>query len=415
MTYSKTSQCGLIMLILLLTACSQPQMPTADPSPIPLPTQTTRPTATGDSTSTYTFRRIAPLADELPKLYTQFDVQVRAPADGSVWVITHQAAARWNGQTWNPIHVLEEGMLADVDDSGRLWVLRQDAEEIRAWQNGKWTTYGAPSGWTSAHIDLPWRITSRKDGTLWLPTATDVRHFDGERWTLHTLQEMGFPVLQEEDRWIIHQIAASEAGEQTWVGECYWAGPGPVGGAGVRWHTGQTWLGALAPVGPVCVSVIHTDPTGNVWIGVPEAVWRYEPSSQMWASFPVPDTSEAEQYNFTYPIDLVADASGDAWIHLQYCGGASCDTGHTRLYRLHNEEWSQIFDMREYSMFLQQLALPGSGQGWLFWDGSVYRLLGDTVEPVTALAAIGMDVSPEGKLWVVTSDGNGSALWMLEP
>jgi hypothetical protein len=413
------------MMVLLLTACRQVQTPatipvpsrtpTAHLTPVPLPTQTTHPAATVDPTSTYPFRRITSLTDQLPKLYTQLDVQVRAPADGSVWVITRQAAARWDGQTWDPIHILEEGMLADVDESGRLWVLPQDVEEIRAWQNGEWAAYSVESGWTSAHINLPWRITSRKDGTLWLPTAMDVRSFDGKRWTIHSLTEMGFPVPEEEDRWILHQITAPDAGEQTWIGECYWAGPGPVGGAGVRWRTDQTWQGASAPVGPVCVSVIHVDLVGNVWIGVPDAVWRYEPGSQTWTSLPVPDTSEVEQYNFTYPIDLVVDASGDAWIHLQYCGGASCDTGHTRLYRVHNGEWSQIFDMQEYSILLGQLALTGSGQGWLFWDGSVYQLSGDVMEPVTALAAIGMDVSPEGRLWAVTSDGNDSALWTLEP
>ncbi len=425
MTQRKLSSYLATILMFVLAGCGQSQTPTAtplssstptiSPSPTPDPTETLTPVPTASSAGAGPFQRVTSVTDQLPQLYNYMDAQLRAPADGSVWVIASQAAGRWNGQTWDFVYPLEENMLADVDESGRLWVFHQDADGIDAWQNGQWTTYGAESGWTSAHVTTPWQVSAAEDGAVWLPTDEDVRHFDGKRWTIHSLKEMGFPAVQAEDEWIVHRIALPYGGEQIWVGECYESGPGPVGGAGVRWFAKKTWRGADAPMGPDCVTVVQSDSEGNVWVGVREAVWRYDPAHQRWMSFPVPDTRQLEQYNFTYPLDLIVDASGDIWVHLQYCGGASCDTGHSRIYRIHNGQWSQMLDAQEYSMLLQQLALDGNGQTWLFWNGTIYRLAGDKATSVTELPVLAANVSPDGKVWILTSYENDNALWVLEP
>ena len=417
--------------ILTLTPTHTLIQPTHITPPMPpptrtrVPTRTRAPTRTPIPTATYPpvdpgpFRRVTSLAEPFPNLYEE--AQVRALADGSVWVITSQSVVRWDSQVWEPVHSMEEDMLADVDESGRLWLFRQDADEIAVWQDGQWTTYGAESGWTSARastagwwVPRPWRVTLGKDRTVWLPTETDVRHFDGRRWTIHTLEEMGFPTPEWGETGIVHQIALIEGGAQVWVGECQYSGPGPISDPGVRWFDGATWRGADAPVGPTCVSVVDVDLVGNVWVGAQDVVWRYEPARQKWTSFLLPETSLLG-YNFTYSRDLMVDHSGDIWVILQYCGGASCDTI-SRLHRIHTGEWSQIFETQDWWFTpLKQLALDGSGQGWLFWDGTVYQLLGDEVAPVAALAARGMDVGPDGRVWVVAGHENDAALWIFEP
>jgi hypothetical protein len=129
---------------------------------------------------------VTSLADLLPDPDT--DVQVKALADDTAWIITSQEAMRWDGQNWETVISEVEDMLATVDDDGQLWVVRPDTSEIAAWQDGQSSTYGADSGWTSAYLSgisrywapTPWRATSGAADTLWLPMEQDVRLFDGK-------------------------------------------------------------------------------------------------------------------------------------------------------------------------------------------------------------------------------------------
>ena len=66
-------------------------------------------------------------------------------------------------------------------------------------------------------------------------------------------------------------------------------------------------------------------------------------------------------------------------------------------------------------MPLKQLALDGSGQVWLFWDGTVYRLEEESMKSVASIVARGVGVSPGGKVWVVADGEDDTALWTLEP
>lgn len=416
---------GIICVLTLACSCAERFIfnvggasPTPTSSLVPPPTHTPVSIVTLPPVDSGLFQRVVSLHEPLPNLYEE--VQVRALADGLVWVITSQSVARWNGQAWDPVFSIEEDKLADVDESGRLWLFQQDADEIAVWQDGQWTTYGAESGWTKARastagwwVPKPWRVTIGKDGTVWLPTEADVRQFDGQRWTIHTLEEMGFPSLEWGETGIVHQIALIEGGAQVWVGECQYSGPGPMSSPGVRWFDGTSWSGADAPVGPTCVSVVDVDRTGNVWLGAQDALWRYEPASQKWTSFLLPQSSRLG-YNFTYTRDLIVDHFGDIWVILQYCGGASCDTI-SRLHRIHAGEWSQVLETQDWFTPLKQLALDGSGQGWLFWDGTVYKLSGDEMVPEAALAARGVHISPDGRVWMVAGYEDHADLWSLGP
>ncbi len=215
-------------------------------------------------------------------------MQVRAAADGSVWVITDRIVMRWDNQNWEFVLSESEDTLAALDDSGRLWVLRQDTSQITAWQDGQWITYAADSGWTDTHTagemswwsPASWNALSGAGGTLWLPMARDVRAFDGKRWSVYTLEDMDFPSPDLEDMGVIHRLATRAGGTEVWVGECYYSGPGPMGGQGVRWFDGKTWHGAGAPVGITCVSAVQVDAAGNVWLAAYDVVWRYGDDDQ---------------------------------------------------------------------------------------------------------------------------------------
>ncbi len=404
-------------LVLLLEPTPTPTSPT---TLVPVSTSIT--TATQPSSrsaeDTGPFRHVTTLADLLPDASS--DVEVRALADDTVWIITSQAVMRWDEQSWEVVLSESEDFLAAVDDAGRLWVMRQDTSEIAAWQDGQWTTYDGDSGWTDADTSepswwapAPWSVYTGASGTLWLPMARDVRAFDGKKWSLYTLEDMGFPPPEGEGMDIIHRLAMRDGGAEVWVGECYYSGPGPMGGQGVRWFDGMTWHGLDAPVGTACVSAIEVDSTGNVWLGVRDVVWRYVPASMMWTSYRLPEALLLD-YNFSHPRQIIIDGAGDVWVIMQLCGGASCD-GPAHLYRIRNGVWSLIVDSPDWSMPFKQLALDGSGQGWLFWDGTVYRLEGEFIKPVASIVARGVGVSPGGQVWVVAGYGDDATLWTLEP
>jgi len=393
--------------------------PTDTQVPIPTPTNTVTPTSTPPVKRNGPFRGVTSLAD-LP-LDSSGDVQVRTLSDGSVWIITSQSVLRWDGQMWEVVLSESKDMLAAVDDSGRLWVLRQDASEIAAWQDGQWTTYGADSGWTSTYISgiarwwapAPWRAYSGAAGTFWLPMEQDVRLFDGSRWNRYTLEDMGFPAMEAEDIGIVHSLAVREDGAEVWVGECYYSGPGPMGGKGVRWFDGKTWHEVEAPVGSKCVSVIEIDSLNNVWLAGSDVVRRYEPESQTWTSYLLPEALLMD-YNFTRPLQLIVDRAGDVWVMMEMCGGASCSSL-ANIYRIHNGEWSLVIDSQDWNLSRKQLVLDGSGQGWLFYDGTVYQLEAESMQSVASIMVRSVDVSLDGRMWVLDESEDDPTLWIFEP
>jgi hypothetical protein len=403
-------------------------IPTLEPTSTTIPTRTSAPTATPTSvpvaTATPTivsidpFRGVASLAGLLDD--SSGEVHVRAPADGSIWVITSQKAYRWNGQEWEIVLSENEDMLAAVDDGGQLWVLRQDTSEISVWQGGQWASYSADSGWVdpgffevSWWATTPWSVYTGAGGVLWIPMEQDVRAFDSARWKGYTLEDMGFPQPEMEDISIAHNIVIADEGAEVWVGECYYSGPGPMGGGGVRWYDGQTWHGEDAQVGSGCVSAMDVDPVGDVWLGSSDNVWRYDYKGQSWTEYSLPGDM-LSGFNFTHPRQLMVDQAGDVWVIEQMCGGASCD-GPANLYRIHNGEWSLIIDAEYWASSFKQLVLDGTGQGWLFWEGMFYQLDDKPLEPVASIATRGVDVSSDGSIWVVAGTGEDASLQVLEP
>jgi hypothetical protein len=433
----------MMWMILFMSACSQAQSstiviptdtaimakantmnPTNIPTSKPTSTFTPPPIATPTITTSPTretmgsFQVIASLADRLDD--SSGPVQVRALEDDSVWVISQHSVLRWNGKSWKEMFVLTSGIQADVDAGGRLWVLDPDSQEISSLQDEEWILYDASSGWTNtsqsdfnAWALLPWHIYLATDNTLWVPMSTDVRSFNGTHWTVYSLEDMGFPSSDIEDVIIVHSLITAEYGNETWVGECYYSGPGPIGGGGVRWFDGHAWHGADEPVGSNCVSAMYVDPMSNAWIGVYTHIWRYDHFDESWIDYSLPQAFLTE-YNFSYPLQLTVDQAGDIWVIMEMCGGASCG-GAINLYRIHQGEWSLILESSEWTSSLRQLVLDTVGRPWLFWENMLYRLDGDMNQPVAPIKTRGIGLSPSGTIWLVAGSGSYTDLLILHP
>ncbi len=436
-----------VLFAVLASACGQvrelvitPAPPSTATSPATLePTPAVSATSTNELLPTATivqpippedigpFRGVSSLPEELT--VDGGDMRLRTPADGSVWILTSQVALRWFARAWETVLSGGEVLPVDADDEGRLWALPPGEFEIAAWHPvrqrwasaGQWMAYESASGWTGTPTSEvmswwrppSWRPLTQAGGILWLPVGGELRALHGSLWTTHTLEEMGFPAPVMEDVDILLTLAVRNNGSEVWVGECYYSGPGPMGGGGVRWFDGQAWQGADTPVGTTCVSAITTDPAGNVWLGAYDTIWRYDAASQVWTSSQIPEAFLSD-YNFAYPQQLIVDQSGDVWVIMQLCGGASC-SGPAQLYRIHNGEWSLVIESPDAFAPLKQLVLDVDGQAWLFWDGVVYRLQGDAVQSVATINARGVDLGPDGRLWVAADETGGVGLWFMLP
>jgi hypothetical protein len=391
---------------------------TLRPTRTPRPTYTRRPTRTPKPPPTDTatptplpdlFRLVAPIDVDLPG-WAQ-DLQI-GPG-GTAWLTTDQAAAKLSGSTWSVYLSDISGELVGVDTAGRAWVVNEDFSEISAWDGTSWTAYAADAGW--APITGWYRRVDQgqidASGRLWLSTSQDVRVLDGERWIVFTPEEMGMGPPAFEDLMADFELAVLRDGSEIWVGGCDWGGPGPFGGRGVRWFDGQAWRGSDGPVATGCVTVIEEDPPGRVWVGVDDALWRYDPVTGDWAQLAAPNFGAADGRRHGFVTDLALDRFGDPWLIIALCGGASC-FAHQVPYHVQDGVWTQLAEPRE--MEFQRVVVDGAGTPWLFWSGDIYRMAGDTPELMAELFARSITVDANGRVWFLAWRAGQDGLWTLD-
>jgi hypothetical protein len=334
--------------------------------------------------------------------------------DGTLWATTKEGIARLVGSSWSLYLADYTGNLAGIDGSGRVWVLSEDGSEISAWDGDSWTTYGAEAGWTPL-AEAWYRDASvgQSDalGRLWFTTSQDVRILDGERWIVITPADMGMGPPVHEEIGIAFGVTILKSGA-VWVRECEWGGPGPFGGRGVRWFDGSTWHGADSPVASGCATVITEDDAGQVWMGVEENLWRYDPASGTWTEFAPPEPPVEGRFGFL--DQLVVDPSGDPWPMIVICGGASC-YGYIALYHVHDGVWTQIGDVAGYDSTQWGPIFDVDGTPWIFWDGgSVYRIVEDTPELMASLYTNSVVMDGSGRVWFRAWYQDQGWLWTLD-
>jgi hypothetical protein len=305
------------------------------------------------------------------------------------------------------------GQIVGIDAAGRVWVASDDTAEIAAWDGADWTPYTADEGWTPVgtgddwYRAINWGQNDRRE-RFWLATSEDVRVFDGKRWAVYHPEDMGIGPPEHEE--LIHDfhLRVMQESEWVWLGACEWAGPGPVGGRGVRWFDGETWQGADSPVASGCAMAIEEDPSGRVWLGVQAVVWRYDPASGDWARFAPPDDppDENERWRYGAVTDIDLDAAGDPWVTILLCGGASCDT--EVLYHVSDGVWTQVGGLG----FYRGAIIEVDGTPWFFGSG-VHRIEGATLEMVAPLLIESVAVDDTGTVWFVAQYRGAEHLWAI--
>lgn len=417
-----------ITITILMGACAPTAVPAATTTLTPKPTLVFPTlTAAPSRTSTMTFTptstpAAAPLPGALQIVIAIEDImpgniQRLLPAvDGGLWLVSDQAVVKWNDTNWKVSLPDYEGEAAGIDSSNRIWVVSQDTSRISAWDGDNWSDYDLLAGWQPIGTEDDWYRgvgwgQNDRQGRLWLNTTQDVRLFDGERWRVFTAEDMSMAQTDAGEFYSSFVVHVSQSSGAVWVGQCNWGGPGPFGGMGVRWFDGKAWLGADSPVASGCTTVIAEDQSGQLWFGVDENLWRYQPTTGVWTRFPPPEPPlEGMRFGFTDSIQC--DQSGDPWPALVLCGGASC-YGNIALYHMHDSTWTQIGEVADYEGKPYELFFSADAV-WLLRDNAIYRLSGDSPEWLADLYLQSAAVDNSGQIWLAAYVQGQAMLMKLE-
>jgi hypothetical protein len=299
--------------------------------------------------------------------------------------------------------------MVGVDNQERIWFfIDGDGSRIYYWDGGLDFVL-ADVGWETVGdigVMLGQGVVTDGEGQIWLYTDRDVRMYDRERWTIFDMDDLGMPTPPFDE--IIRNLSLHYLPgiDQIWIASCFWGGPGPIGGGGVRWYEQGVWKGGGTSAREGCALSVVEDGDGRVWMSVDEFLWRFDPNTAKWQNFPFPEPWDTKPYRFAG--DIAVSPSGEPWASFLLCGGASCED-FTR-FRYQGEVWISI---GEPNFFIQRLVFDHHGDPWIFGEGITHVDDNQSVL-VSDLIVEGVAVDADGRIWVVGHPFGGEmALWIM--
>ena len=406
------------------TSTAIPTKARSTPPPAPTATRTRTPTPTRIPPTPTPTRTPVPLPANIEVVATlpleipvREDVWLDATPGGVLWLWSKEIVARWESDAWQVVLSDPPGSVLGVDDQGHIWAIGEGRDAISVWDGHAWIVYGPDQGWAPVS-DFWWAYVRGPvpdaAGRLWFVTSQDIRMFHTGQWTVYDLlQDLGYPDQPEYELVLNLQIAATTRSRDIWVGACYWGGPGPFGGEGLRWlgDPGKGWQGADSPVAEGCAQSIHIDDTGIVWAGIDGALWRYDPRSGAWSHTDPPQEVPLGRARFGYVSDLLVAPGEELWVLFGLCGGASCYDD--LLYRYRDGAWEQLSETPSDS-FLQHLVRARDGTVLSIGREGIY--VGEAMDPVASLSvgALAVDET-HGTIWFVAEYQGQGTLFRIGP
>jgi hypothetical protein len=338
-------------------------------------------------------------------------LNMMAESKETIWLITNQRVVRYQQNTWRDFLPHYEGKIIGIDPSPKIWISSNDGYQASAWDGAMWTSFGPESGWKplADNSNPPpgrWSLTTDSNNQIWLSTNQDVRMFNGNRWTVYTLNDLGMPGPEIEDALFETKIAFLKTTNSIWVLNCYWVGPGPNGGGGARYFDGNNWIGSDSPVAQGCATTINEDRKGNIWLGLDNKLWKFNQPTGVWESYPAPKPPEAIRLG--YFTDMRLDPNGEPWPEMALCGGASCFVGSIRYHVTEDGKWQKIGNVFTDSSLL---FFDSVDQGWIFRSGSIFHVLENELEPIIDLPDLRVVSAPTGEIWVEGLYKGRNVLW----
>ena len=102
--------------------------------------------------------------------------------DGTVWAVTNQGVARFDGQKWHYTNPEINAQIAATPDGTMLWLLT--ATQLSRYAENAWQTYALPNDYLSKSLELHTSAV----GTAWLLEKSESRwqntllRFNGKHW-----------------------------------------------------------------------------------------------------------------------------------------------------------------------------------------------------------------------------------------
>jgi len=295
-----------------------------------------------------------------------------------------------------------------------------------------WTKYSGENGWEALKSpeDLGMAVASGQyiwmasldelPGQIWLSTREDVRRFDGVRWKIFKLEEMGLTQGTKDPNFDpfplpLLGVEAIQSTGEVWVGECdSWPNSLPFDGSGARWFDGKSWRGKSTPVESGCVHSIQEDAAGNIWMAVNFSLWRFTPSTQAWVNFTLTEFSAHSQ---SFIFDIAISDAGEPWLITQaLCPGGGACTSRT-LYHLEEGVWRPVGSITNVSINLGAVLSDSAGTIWLLpsqGESGFYRIVDNIPQLVSNLIVNDWTMDTTGRIWVIGKAGqeDKDSLWL---
>lgn len=367
------------------------------------------PTAT-PAADTRLLRLVSAIEPLLPGVLTD----VFVARDGALWLASDRGVARIFANERRAYLTRFWDFVVGPDDEGRIWVIDRGREQISAWDGVQWVHYGAKEGWYWFAVQKGQALAQsglRRDalGGYWLVTAQDVRRFDGRRWRVYPLGEVGLTEPARRAMRVLLSFAVAPDGETVWVGTCHWLDGRPVGGGGLRWFDGAVWHDGDLPVANGCLQKIVFDARGDLWVGVDGNLWQR--SGEGWREWKPPVLTDSA-LSYAFVRQLMVDDQGGVWPLFGLCGKAGCDIWGV-VYHLANGNWLSVGGVMALNS--GQLLVDKKGQAWLFEPLAIVSLEREGRQKVAQLRIYSLWQDERGEIWLAARFNDTDAIWNFSP
>jgi hypothetical protein len=410
-----------------LPATSVPVIPTISPTTTAIPLTTVDPSVSALPTFSFQtisgespFEFVATLDEILPGSQA---ASFRSVSDGSIWMITDAGIARLSDSGWTVYLSKHEGHFVGMDSIGRAWSINPTnmvttgpcagpsgpceinphMDSISAWDGTKWTKYASESGWTSFSVDphsSPDFFMAELDGQIWISTSVDVRVFDGSRWRVIKLEEIGLTLPLS-----IVRVQAFTGTKEVWVTGCYFTYP-PPHRSEIYWNDRSKWENRSVPEDSGCIYSMQEDRQGNVWWAVDNTLWRFTRATKQWVKFTPPAPSSSPNYISA----LALNKAGEPWLTVWSNGST--------LYHLQNDVWSPIIPLNSGSG-AAGIFIDSADRVWIPTRAGIYQIINDQPKLVSHLIVSARTMDATGKIWAVGRDSSNAnrelSLWVVNP
>jgi len=298
------------------------------------------------------------------------------------------------------------------DNNGNIWVgigepFVNNFGSVHKYDGANWISYNyKKDGWRETAVH---RMIMDKYGNIWvisgstvsIPRGGNVSKFDGSNWTTYD-EEDGLPKRKQR---FVNEFLEDTKGN-IWFGACFYkssiSGAGALLGAigdlegslikydGTKW----TYYSKDKGLQEDCVSVIHEDTKGNIWVGTTKGISVFDGSG--WNYYTENDVLTGNKI-----IAIKEDTQGNIWIATD--NGLTCYDG-TNWKKYSSESGTESHQINSIEEDQNGNMWFGTFQGVFKFDRKDWILF-TKEDKITGnnIQMIREDLS--GNIWIITTNG----------